>query len=113
MLVLSLFWFVLGILIGALANAARLRPSSWDRHWRPLMLGMGALAALLGVCLGVLLLERNVATAMALWVAVFGVTLPWLVTRDWFKAQGIAPRNYPCPQTLSGPAAAWLLPVPR
>ncbi len=91
MLVLSSVWFVLGILIGALANAARLRPASWDRHGRLLMLGVGALAALLGGWFGVLLLERNVATALALWVAVFGVTLPWLVTREWFKAKGNAP----------------------
>jgi len=91
MLALSSVWFVLGILIGALANAARLRPSSWDRHGWLLMLGVGALAALLGGWLGVLLLERNLATAMALWVAVFGVTLPWLLTREWFKAKGIAP----------------------
>jgi len=90
MLALSLFWFVLGILIGALANAARLRPSSWDRQGWLLMLGVGALAALLGGWLGVLLLERNVATAMALWVAVFGVTLPWLVKRVWFKAHSDA-----------------------
>lgn len=91
MLVLSSVWFVLGILIGALANAARLRPASWDRHGWLLMLGVGALAALLGGWLGVLLLERTVATALALWVAVLGVTLPWLVTREWFKAKGIAP----------------------
>lgn len=90
MLALSLFWFVLGILIGALANAARLRPSSWDRHGWLLMLGVGALAALLGGWLGVLLLERNVATALALWISVLGVTLPWLVTRKWLKAKGIA-----------------------
>jgi uncharacterized membrane protein YeaQ/YmgE (transglycosylase-associated protein family) len=89
--VLSSVWFVLGILIGALANAARLRPASWGRHGWLLMLGVGALAALLGGWLGVLLLERNVATALALWVAVLGVTLPWLVTREWFKAKGIAP----------------------
>jgi uncharacterized membrane protein YeaQ/YmgE (transglycosylase-associated protein family) len=88
MLVLSLFWFVLGILIGALANAARLRPSSWSHHGRLVMLGVGALAALLGGWLGVLLLERNVATAMALWVAVLGITLPWLVmqAREWITA---------------------------
>ena len=85
MLALSLIWFVLGILIGALANAARLRPSSWDRRGWLLMLGVGALAALLGGWFGVLLLERTVATAMALWVAVFGVTLPWLVKREWFR----------------------------
>jgi len=91
MLVISLFWIVLGILIGALANAARLRPASWGRQGWPLMLCVGALAALTGGWLGVLLLERNVATAMALWVAVLAITIPWVVTREWFKARGIAP----------------------
>ena len=91
MLVISLFWIVLGILIGALANAARLRPSAWGRLGWLLMLDIGALAALAGGWLGVLLLERNVATAMALWVAVLAITIPWLVTREWFKARGIAP----------------------
>ncbi len=81
MLVLSSVWFVLGILIGALANAARLRPASWDRHGRLLMLGVGALAALLGGWLGVLLLERAVATAMALWVAVLIIGLLSPLTR--------------------------------
>jgi hypothetical protein len=90
MLALSLFWMALGVLTGALANAARLRPTSWGRHgWLP-MLGVGALAALTGGWLGILLLERNVATAMALWVAVLGITLPWLVTRETFKARWIA-----------------------
>ncbi len=89
MLALSLFWFVLGILIGSLANAARLRPPSWGRHGRLLMLGVGAAAALLGGWLGLLLLERNLATAMALWVSVLGITLPWLVTRahEWINAR--------------------------
>jgi len=88
MLALSLFWFVLGTLIGALANAARLRPLSWSSHGRLVVLGVGALAALLGGWLGVLLLERNVASAMALWVAVLGITLPWLVmqAREWITA---------------------------
>jgi len=54
------------------------------------MLGVGALAALTGGWLGVLLLERNVATAMALWVAVLGIALPWLVTREWLKARSAA-----------------------
>jgi hypothetical protein len=89
MLALSLFWIALGVLIGSLANAARLQPSSWGRHGRLLMLGVGALAALLGGWLGVLLLERNVATAMALWIAVLSITLPWLVTqaREWITAR--------------------------
>ncbi len=89
MVALSLFWVVSGILIGALANAARLRPSSWSHHGRLVMPGVGALAALLGGWLGVLLLERNVANAMALWVAVLGITLPWLVARahEWITAR--------------------------
>ena len=91
MLALSVFWIVLGILIGALANAAKMRPSSWGRHGWLLMLDVGALTALTGGWLGVLLLERNVATAVALWVAVLGITLPWLVTREWFKARDVVP----------------------
>jgi len=52
------------------------------------MLGVGALAALLGGWLGVLLLERNIATAVVLWMAALGITLPWLVTRAsaWIAA---------------------------
>ncbi len=77
MLVLSLFWLLLGCLIGALANAARLRPASWGSL---VPLGVGALAALLGGWLGTLLLGRYVATSVALWVAVVGVVLvSWLV----------------------------------
>ena len=89
MIALSLFWIALGVLTGALANAARLRPTSWGRHGRLVMLGVGALAALLGGWLGVLLLERNVASAMALWIAVLGIMLPWLMTRarEWITAR--------------------------
>jgi len=81
MLALSFFWIVLGLLIGSLANAARLRPSSWGRHGRLVMLGVGALAALLGGWLGVLLLERNIATAVVLWMAVLIIGLLSLLTR--------------------------------
>jgi len=75
MAILSLFWVIIGILIGSLANAARLWPAVGGRNRWLYMLGVGALAALLGGWLGVFLLERNVATAMALWVAVLGVIL--------------------------------------
>ncbi len=75
MVILSLFWVIMGILIGSLANAAKLRPASWGRYGWLYIPGVGALAALLGGWLGVLLLERDVATAMALWVAVLGVVL--------------------------------------
>ena len=43
MLILSLFWLLIGLLIGALANAAKLRPAAWDRGGRLGMLGLGAL----------------------------------------------------------------------
>jgi len=75
MVILSLFWVIIGILIGSFANAARLRPASWGRYRWLYMPGVGALAALLGGWLGVLLLERDVATAMALWIAVLGIVL--------------------------------------
>ncbi len=80
MLVLSLWWLLLGCLIGALANAARLPPEAWGRRGWLVLLVVGALAALLGGWLGTLLLGRYVATAVALWVAVLGVVLvSWLV----------------------------------
>lgn len=75
MLILSLLWVVLGLLIGALANAAKLRPATWV-HGRWLgMLGLGALTALLGGWLGTWVLGTLFATATALWIAVLGVAL--------------------------------------
>jgi uncharacterized membrane protein YeaQ/YmgE (transglycosylase-associated protein family) len=84
MLILSLFWLLLGILIGTLANATRLWPASqsWGRRRWLVMLAVGALAALFGGWLGALLLGKYVATAAALWVAVLGVVVvPWLSGR--------------------------------
>jgi uncharacterized membrane protein YeaQ/YmgE (transglycosylase-associated protein family) len=84
MFILSLFWLLLGMLIGALAIAARLWPASWPRGRRGwlIMLTVGALAALIGGWLGALLLGKYVATAAALWVAVLGVVVvPWLSGR--------------------------------
>lgn len=75
MLILSLLWVALGLLIGALANAARLRPAVW-KGWEWLaMPGLGALTALLGGWLGTWLLSALFATATALWIAVLGVAL--------------------------------------
>ncbi len=54
MLLLSLFWVLLGLLIGALANVAKLRPAAWVRGGRLGMLGLGALIAVLGGWLGTL-----------------------------------------------------------
>jgi hypothetical protein len=82
MLILSLLWVALGLLIGALANAAKLRPAAWSRGGRLGMLGLGVLVALLGGWLGMWVLGALFATATALWIAVLGVALlPRLITR--------------------------------
>ena len=81
MLILSLLWVGLGLLIGALANAARLRLSAWGRGGRLGLLGLGALVAVLGGWLGTWVLGALFATATALWSAALGVALlPRLIT---------------------------------
>lgn len=81
MLILFLLWVVLGLIIGALANAAKLRPVAWVRGGRLAMLGLGVLVALLGGWLGTWVLGALFATATALWIAVLGVALlPRLIT---------------------------------
>ncbi len=74
-LILSLIWVVLGLLIGALANGAKLRPAAWRRRGWLAMLGLGALTALLGGWLGTWVFGALFATATALWIAVLGVAL--------------------------------------
>lgn len=82
MLILSFIWVVLGLLIGALANAAKLRPAAWGRGRWHTMLELGALVSLLGGWLGTWALGTLFATATALWSAVLGMALlPWLITR--------------------------------
>ncbi len=81
MLILSLLWIVLGLFIGALANAAKLRPAAWSRGGHLGMLGLGALVAVLGGWLGTWVLGALFATATALWITVLGVVLlPRLIT---------------------------------
>ena len=75
MLILSLFWLLIGLLIGALANAAKLRPVAWVRGGPLALPGLGALVALLGGWLGTWLLGLLFATATAIWIAVLGVAL--------------------------------------
>ena len=75
MLILSLLWLLLGLLIGALANAAKLRPAAWVHGGRLGMLGLGALGALLGGWLGTWLFGSLFATATAIWIAVLGTAL--------------------------------------
>jgi len=82
MLILSLFWLLIGLFIGALAIAAKLRPAAWVSGGRLAMLGLGMLTALLGGWLGTWLFGPLFATATAVWVAVLGVTLlPWLILK--------------------------------
>ena len=99
MLVLSLFWLLLGALIGVLANGARLRPGAPRRtashhpRWGWLvMIAVGALAALLGGLVGALLLGKYSATAVALWVAALGVVICWMASRarTWLGPKGSA-----------------------
>jgi hypothetical protein len=94
MLILSLFWLLIGLLIGALANAAKLRPATWVRGGRLGMLGLGALVALLGGWLGTWLLGSLFATATAIWIAVLGVALlPRLITwcNTWLHSRSAVP----------------------
>ncbi|HEX6480254.1 MAG TPA: hypothetical protein VF043_15560 [Ktedonobacteraceae bacterium] len=94
MLTLSLFWLLIGLLIGALANVAKLRPAAWVRAGRLSMLGLGALFALLGGWLGTWLLGALFATATAIWIAVLAVALlPRLIT--WCHAR-LHSRSLPC-----------------
>jgi uncharacterized membrane protein YeaQ/YmgE (transglycosylase-associated protein family) len=95
-LILSLCWVVLGLLIGALANAAKLRPAVWARRGWLAMLGLGALVALLGGWLGAALLGLTFAWPTAIWCAVLGVALlPRLIV--WWSARR---RAYRRPQTM-------------
>jgi len=81
MLLFSLIWLGLGLLVGALALAARLRPASWGRRGWLIVLGVGAGAALLGGWLGSWLFSKLFGTPTALWVAILAVFLAWLAPR--------------------------------
>jgi uncharacterized membrane protein YeaQ/YmgE (transglycosylase-associated protein family) len=82
MFFLSILWLVLGLVIGALAIAARPDTSRSGLYdWRILLL-IGALAGLAGGWLGTLLLGRFFGTATSAWVAVLAaVLIPWVAGR--------------------------------
>lgn len=85
MLALSLIWLVIGIVVGALARGARLRPAAWGRRGWLVVLGIGAAAGLIGGWLGAFVFGRYFGTATALWVSVLVVVAtPWLVA--WLVA---------------------------
>jgi hypothetical protein len=79
MLALSLLWLVMGLVVGALGVAARLRPASWQRYGWLRVLGLGALAGVAGGWLGTFVFGRYFGTPSALWVAVTGVAAAPLV----------------------------------
>ncbi len=85
MLQLSLFWVILGVVVGLLTQAARLgfsaRGVSGANGWLA-TLGVGGLLSLAGGWLGTQLLGRLYGTPTALWVGILGVVLaPWLWAR--------------------------------
>lgn len=73
-------WVVAGIIIGALALAARLRPISWGKSGWLWLLALGAGSALFGGLFGAWLFGRLFATPNALWIAVLATCAPWLYT---------------------------------
>jgi hypothetical protein len=88
---LSLLWLVVGAIIGALAAAARLeradvgavapRPLA-SRAW--VKVAIGAVAAVVGGWLGIVVFGRLFSTATALWVsALCAMLLPWLLQRGY------------------------------
>jgi hypothetical protein len=81
MLVLALEWVAAGLVVGALALAAGLRPTLWGaRGWLG-VLGISIGAALAGGALGTLLFGRFFSTAVALWVAIVTVVAVALAPR--------------------------------
>jgi uncharacterized membrane protein YeaQ/YmgE (transglycosylase-associated protein family) len=85
MLQLSLFWVILGLFFGALAQAARLgfsaRGMAGRQGWL-VTLAVGAALALVGGWLGTWLFGRLYGTPTALWVGILGVVAaPWLWAR--------------------------------
>jgi hypothetical protein len=83
MLVLSLFWILLGVALGALVNGARwgLRARGFDGWLATLgTLGIGAAGAVLVGWLGVFVFGRPFGTPAALWGGILAaVLLPWLL----------------------------------
>ncbi|HEX6484235.1 MAG TPA: hypothetical protein VF043_35775 [Ktedonobacteraceae bacterium] len=78
-LLLAALWITIGILAGALANGAKIRPVSWGQKGWLYMLAVGAGTALLGGWIDTLLLGPQFATVTVLWIAVLGVVLfPWI-----------------------------------
>ncbi len=97
MLLLSLIWLVIGLLLGALACGAKLRPPSWGKSGWLTMLGIGLVSTLFGGWLGTWLFGPQYATVTALWFGVLCVSLlPWL-----FKRRKLATSVEPAPTMIT------------
>jgi len=84
MIGLVLLWLTLGLVIGALAIAARLGTRTLGRRAWLLLPGIGATAALLGGIAGSLVFSLFYGTAVAAWCAVLGVAVgAWGLTHSW------------------------------
>jgi uncharacterized membrane protein YeaQ/YmgE (transglycosylase-associated protein family) len=70
---LLLVWFLIGLLLGALANGARLRPLSWGKRGWLYMLVLGVIAALLCGWIATWVMGVQFATVTVLWVTVLVV----------------------------------------
>ncbi len=78
---LVITWIALGMIIGAFALAARLKPIAWGKRGQIWMLALGAGSALLGGLLGFWLVGRLFSALVALWVAVLVICVLWLYER--------------------------------
>lgn len=78
-LALVCIWAGLGLIVGMLALAARLKPKGWRVSvW---LLVPGLSAALLGGLLGFWLFGRLFSSATALWLAILATCIPGLYER--------------------------------
>jgi uncharacterized membrane protein YeaQ/YmgE (transglycosylase-associated protein family) len=78
---LTAIWILIGVLAGALACGAKLRPISWGNRGWLYMLAVGVGTALLGGWIGTLLLGPQFATVTVIWIAVLGVVLFPLIAK--------------------------------
>ena len=97
MLQLSLFWILLGIIFGLLAQVARVGFSAHGVAGWPgwlATLGTGAGFALVGGWLGTQIWGRLFGTPTALWVGIIAVFIaPWLWARFWGSRGAATPAD--------------------
>ncbi len=76
MLLLVALWLLIGLIVGALANGAGLRPQSWGEKYTWLsMLALSILSALIAGALSTLILGKFFSLPAALWISILSVAL--------------------------------------